>query len=164
MRGKITAMSAIPMRRAKVISTLVEKVTLYRTAASGRTYPQKLVRQMEATRLELIERTELHDSSLVEMTSDGDRVCLRFENVWVDDDNCYSVTIHLDGVRKLMHDNIVVKNLRMETEDGGVIAFKRSGNIANLVVTWTSYAPRTDKTHSYEVDFTTFDLQARKQE
>lgn len=119
---------------------------------------------MEATKLELIERTELHDSSLVELTSDGDRVCLRFENVWVDDDDCYGVTIILNGVHKLMRDNKVVKNLRMETEDGGVIAFKRSGNSAKLVVTWTSYAPRTDETHTYEIDFADFGLQAKKQE
>jgi hypothetical protein len=117
---------------------------------------------MEVTKLKLIERTELHDSSLVEMTTVGDRVRLRFENVWVDDDHCYGVTIALGGVRKLMHDNKVARSLRMETEDGGVIAFKRSGNKANLVVTWTSYAPRTDATHTYEIDFAYFDLQAKR--
>jgi hypothetical protein len=116
---------------------------------------------MQAT--ELIERTELHDSSLIEMAAKGDGVLLRFENVWIDDDNCYRVTIDLGGVRKVMCDQEIVATLRMKTEDGGVIAFRRSGNIAILVVTWTSYAPRADETHSYEFEFTTFDLQAEKQ-
>jgi hypothetical protein len=117
---------------------------------------------MEAT--ELIERTELHDSSLIEMAAEGDGVILRFENVWVDDDNCYRVAIDLGGVRKVTCDKKVVATLRMKTGDGGVISFSRFGNIAVLVVTWTSYAPRADETHTYEFQFTTFDLRAEKQE
>jgi hypothetical protein len=114
--------------------------------------------------IELIERTELHDASLIEMATEGDRVRLRFDDVWVDDDHCYRVTIDLGGIRKVMYDHKVVNTLRMKTEDGGVIAFRRSGNIADLVVTWTSYAPRSDETHVYEFEFTSFELRAEKQE
>ncbi len=92
------------------------------------------------------------------MTTGGDQVRPRFENVWVDDDKCYKVTIDLGGVRKVMCDNKVVDSLRMKTKDGGVIAFRRSGNTADLVVTWTAYAPPTDETCTCQFDFNTFDL------
>src|SRR5689334_21478659 len=91
--------------------------------------------------LELIERTELHDASIIDMAREGDRVRLEFENVWLDDETCYTVTINLGGVRKMTCDNELVDTLHMETEDGGVIAFRRSGNIAELVVTWTLLYP-----------------------
>jgi hypothetical protein len=35
------------------------------------------------------------------MTTGGAQVRPRFENVWVDDDKCYKVTIDLGGVRKV---------------------------------------------------------------
>jgi hypothetical protein len=114
--------------------------------------------------IEIIENTNFHDSSIVELSMDGDHINLKFENVWLDDDNCYKVAINLGGVRKATCDHKVVNSLRMETDDGGVIAFRRSGNIADLVVTWTAYAPRTDETHSYAFDFDSFELQAEKQE
>ena len=98
------------------------------------------------------------------MTRDGDLVRLKFKDVWLDDEICYKVAITLGGVLKITRDNEVVNAVRMETEDGGVIAFRRSGHIAELVVTWTSYAPRIDETRSYTFDFTTFDLQAEKQD
>jgi hypothetical protein len=51
----------------------------------------------------------------------------------------------------------------METEDGGVLEFKRSDKIAELFITWTSYKPRVDETRSYKFDYTTFNLHAEKQ-
>ena len=116
---------------------------------------------MELTKL--IERTELHDSSTVQMAREGEGVHLKFENVWVDDKNCYTVSITLGGVHDITCDDEVVNDLHMETEDGGVLAFKRSDTIAELFITWTSYKPRVDETRSYKFDYTTFDLHAEKQ-
>jgi len=54
--------------------------------------------------------------------------------------------------------------LHMEKEDNRVLTFWRAGNIAELLVTWTSYAPPSDETHVYEFEFATFDPQAERQE
>ena len=89
---------------------------------------------------------------------------LQFENVRVDDDNCYRVTICLGGVHKMTCDGSALDVLHMESDDGSVIAFRRSGNTAEMAVTWTSYAPRTDKVRLYAFDFASFDLRAERQD
>lgn len=111
-----------------------------------------------------IERTELHDSSLAEMAFAGDCLRLQFENVWVDDTACYKVTIDLNGVSKILCDGIAVRTVGMKTGDGGVIAFKRFETFADLVVTWTSYDPRADKTNEYRFYFCTVDVRTQPQE
>ncbi len=88
---------------------------------------------------------------------------LGFGDVWVDDDNCYMVEIILHGIRGLTRDGDRVGDVRMEKKDAGVIAFKRTGNSAELVVTSTSYAPQIEETRSYRFDFTSFDLRAEGQ-
>jgi hypothetical protein len=64
----------------------------------------------------------------------------------------------------MVRDDEVVNTLRMEAEDGEVLAFDRSGNIASLVVTWICHSTRIDETHAYQFDFDTFELQAEEQE
>jgi hypothetical protein len=114
--------------------------------------------------MELIESTDLHDSRLTDMSLKGDRIQLRFKNVWVDDDSCYNVTVTLGGVGKITRDDEIVSALHTEGEGSNVLEFRRSGQSATMVVVWTYYSTRTDDTRSYEFDFTTFDLQAEKQE
>ena len=117
---------------------------------------------MEKT--ELIEQTELHDSSLIQIATEDNRLRLTFENVWVDDDNCYRVTITLGGVHKVTRNHQVVRSLGMEGKYAHVLEFSRSGHTAALAVYWCSFAPRKDEFCSYEFDFDTFGLQAEKQE
>ena len=117
---------------------------------------------MNAT--ELIRMTSFHDSSITELSMDGDHINVRFEDVWVDDDNCYKVAVDLRGVRKVIRNHEVVRSLGMEGEFAGVIAFRRSDHTAALAVDWCSFAPRKDEFCSYEFDFDTFGLQAEKQE
>ena len=52
----------------------------------------------------------------------------------------------------------------MEGEYANVIDFSRSGHTATLVVDWRSFAPRKNETCSYNLEFDTFDLRAKKQE
>jgi|ERR1019366_5462215 hypothetical protein len=113
---------------------------------------------------ELIENTDFHDSCLTEMSMEGNRVRLRFEHVWVDDDNCYQATVTLGGVSKVTRDDEVVNALRMEGEGSSVLAFNRSGHTATMILVWRYYSPRKDETCSYTFDFTTFDLQAERQD
>ncbi|MDR3472204.1 MAG: hypothetical protein P4M09_11000 [Devosia sp.] len=113
---------------------------------------------------ELIENTNFHDSSLVELSMVGNHIHLRFENVWVDDDNCYKVLADLHGVRKVNRNDEVVHSLGMEGEYAGVIDFERSGHTAALAVDWRSFSPPRDDFCSYEFDFDTFEMQAEKQE
>jgi hypothetical protein len=58
----------------------------------------------------------------------------------------------------------IVSALHTEGEGSNVLEFRRSGQSATMVVVWTYYSTRTDATRSYTFDFTTFDLQAEKQE
>jgi hypothetical protein len=112
---------------------------------------------------ELIERTGFHDSSITALSMDGDHICLRFEDVWVDDDNCYNAVVDLRGVRKVMRNDEVVHELRMEGDYASVLELSRSGHTATLFVNWQSFTPRKEEPCSYEFDFNAFDLQAEKQ-
>ena len=114
--------------------------------------------------VEPIKKIGFHDSSLTELSADGDRVRLKLVDVWVGDDNHNDAVITLGGIRRMTRDNEIATTLRMEAEDAEVLAFERSGNVASLVVTWISHSARTDQTHSYEFEFTTFDLRTQKQE
>jgi hypothetical protein len=114
--------------------------------------------------VEPTKKITFHDCSLTEMSADGDRVRLQLADVWIGDNNHYNATIDLGGVRRMIRDDEIVNTLCMEAKDAAVLTFERSGNIVSLVVTWISHATRTDQTRSYEFDFTTFDLQAEKQE
>jgi hypothetical protein len=105
-----------------------------------------------------------HDSSLTELSVDGDCIRLKLVDVLVGDDNHHDAVITLGGIRRMTRDNEIVNTLHMEAEDAEVLAFERSGNIASQVVTWISHSTRTDQTRSYEFEFTTFDLRAEKQE
>lgn len=94
----------------------------------------------------------------------GDRLRLHVEDVWLDDDIYYRVTVTLGGIRRIVRDDAVVDAFRMEGEDGGILAFKRSGHTASLVLEWWPSSPPKEETRAYTFDFTTFDLQAEVQE
>ena len=111
---------------------------------------------------ELLERTGFHDASISILSMSGNQVCLRFENVLLDED-CYSVTLALGGVRSVTRNSEAVDALRPEGEGSSVIDFERSGNSAVLAVDWRSYTARTNETCSYRFAFDSFDLQAEKQ-
>jgi hypothetical protein len=113
---------------------------------------------------ELIESTSFHDSTIPELSMDGSHIHLRFEDVWVDDDNCYNIVVDLRGVCKVVCNHELVHSLSMEGEYAHVLEFSRFGQTAALLVYWRSFAPNKDEFCSYEFDFDTFELQAEKQE
>ncbi len=92
------------------------------------------------------------------MSWEGDVVFLWFGDVWAGADKRCIVQVIMGGVRQVTCDDVVVRDLEMDQDDGSVIAFRRSANTAELVVTWTSYEPRFDQTKAYTFEFTTFDM------
>jgi len=112
---------------------------------------------------DLIKRTELHDSSLIQAATEENRVSLLFEDVWADG-NCYRVAITFDGVCSITRDGKIIAAFDMEGEFGDVLAFERRGHTATLVLEWFSSVPPKEETRAYTFEFATFDAKAEKQE
>jgi hypothetical protein len=115
-------------------------------------------------KVELIERTGFHDSSLATPSVDGNDISLRFNNVWTDGDSAYKAAVELHGVTDITRNGKVVDILFMEDEYANVIDLSRSGHTVALIVDWRSFSPPKNETCSYKIAFTTFDLEAEKQE
>jgi len=109
-------------------------------------------------------KISFHDSSLAELSTQGDHIRLQVEDVWIDNDNCYDALIDLSGVRRIVRDGEVVNTVGMEAEDARVLALEWSDPSLRLVVTWISHSTHTDETRDYTFDYTALVLKVGKQE
>ena len=102
-----------------------------------------------------IEASEFHDSQLTAMERTGSDVSLVFSNVLMDTagEEYHRATVILRKVRQISRDGRPSPEIGLEGEGSSVIAFRRSGQTATLLLNWRHYSQRRDELVLYRFAF-----------
>ena len=109
--------------------------------------------------------SEMHDSELSEIVTQDDHIRLVFSNIslTLDDDVYVRAVVDLYGVRRVALFDKPVATIVAQGEGAGVVAFRRAGHVATLVLDWEFYSARRQETAVYEFEFEEMKLETERQ-
>ena len=96
------------------------------------------------------DKVSFHDANLVGVLQEKDCVTFALEDVSIGDSQI-SVIATASNIESITRDDLQVKRLEMETDDGEVLQLGIENNLITLVVTWHRHAPHSQDTHTYRM-------------
>jgi hypothetical protein len=114
---------------------------------------------------EQVENTDFHDASLERCLHEKNSLQMDFQNILFDieQEEYYSATVILSGVREIRRFDEPVAQLTMEGE-GEVLQFHKGKGRALLLLEWHTYQPNTTTFVQYEIDYATASVTVEKQD
>ena len=112
-----------------------------------------------------VEASEMHGSELSQIETQGDHICLIFSNILLsfEDEIYFRAVVDLHGVRGVTLDGKTVDAMIARGEGSSVIAFRRHGNAATLLLNWRHYRTRRDEQALYRLEFEEMRLRIERQ-
>ena len=96
------------------------------------------------------DKVSFHDANLVGVHQERNCVTFALEDVSIGDSQI-SMTVRASNIESITRDNLQVKRIEMETDDGEVLRIGIEDNLIILVVTWHRHAPHSQDTHTYRM-------------
>ena len=96
------------------------------------------------------DKVSFHDANLAGVLQERDYLTFSLENVSIGDIQI-SMTATVSNVESITRDNLQVKHIEMETDDGEVLQLDVENDLIILVVTWHKHAPHSQDTHTYRM-------------
>jgi hypothetical protein len=96
------------------------------------------------------DKVSFHDANLVGVLQEKDCLTLALEDVSIGDSQI-SMTATVSNIESITRDDLQVKSIEMETDDGEVLRLSIDNDLIILVVTWHKHAPYSQDTHIYQM-------------
>lgn len=99
---------------------------------------------------QILTEVGFHEATIVALSHAKGEIRLRLERVSTPD-GTRNLEVVIDGVRSVLRDGVLIEELRLEREDGEILALREATDGVVFAVEWNDFSAKTQETVVYDL-------------